>query len=410
MAYEVRVAENIELLEVYPDDVFDQPRVDSRQVQEYLKNEMRQHLKQTLETWLEWEAEEQIGAGRYERGTSRENYRNGYRERSLGTTMGTVDLQVPRGRRPLKFLAFDAYKRRWQELDEVLLEAHVGGMSCRVAGDRLAEMLGSSCTGATVAKLKEALAERLKSFKNAPLADEYVALQLDGMYVKIKQCGARKRPVIAVIGTKADGTKQLLALRVCYSENSTEVEGILRNLKDRGLSGVNLAVVTLDGDKGLEAAVYAVYGNVRIQDCTFHRINRLGRNAESKKRGRVMMREASKAFAQTDPRRQRRALGQFCAKWREKEPEAIAHFEDRLDRCFEVNALPPPLRSSVSTTGSCEGLFKQIRARTNSIGAFETPQSLELYVYAIVCQKKWIDIPGRVRSAPLLQEAFTHSS
>lgn len=409
MSSRVSVAENIEWLEVLDEGDLDQGRLNPNLIEEQLKNQVRHHLKETLERALEWECDEQIRAVRYERGVlERTDYRNGYRSRSLSTTLGTVDLQVPRGRRPLQFSVFEAYRRRWRELDALFLEAHIGGMSCRDVGERVAPLLGRSWSGATVSNLKQALIEQLKGFKHQPLEDVYVGLIIDGMYVRVRQCGARKRPVVAIIGVRSDGQCDLLALRVCYSENSTEVEGILRHVKERGVRGVNLELVTIDGDKGLAAAVYAVYGQVRVQDCIFHRINRLHRNAQSKTRARRMMQDASQAFQKTDPRARRRALKRFIEHWRDKEPEAVANFENRLDKCFEVDTLPAPLRSLSSTTGLCEGLFKQLRRRTDQIGPFETPQAVELYIFAIVCQKKWIQLPGRNPAAPLLNE-FTHS-
>lgn len=408
MAYAVNVAENVDWLEVYPEEIFDQPRVDPHVIESSLKNRMREELKAVLEATLECERDEQIQALRYERGVEdRLDYRNGYRERELSTTMGSVTLRVPRGRRPLSFSVFESYKRRWQELDLLLLEAHIGGISCRQVGDRIAGLLGRKWSAATIAGLKERLVETLERFQHQPLNDEYVALIVDGMYVGIKQCLERKRPVVAVIGVRADGRCDLLALRVCYSENSTEVEGLLRTVKDRGVKGTKLQVITIDGDKGLEAAVYAVYGTVRVQDCTFHRINRIHRNAASKTRSRTMMKEAAAAIAESNPRIRRKRLKDFGEKWREKEPKAVECFERDVYRSFEAQCLPKPARTRCFTSGLCEGLFKQLRQRCRSIGHFETPRSVELYMLAIVAQKKWIGIPGRKQAAPLL-ESFTH--
>ena len=411
MAYEVNLAENADWFEVYNEKTFDQARIDPDLVEAYIKNKLRNQLKTILEETAESEADEQIGALRYERGVnSRGDYRNGYRNRTLSTSMGTVDLNLPRARyKGLSFSVFEKYKRRWRELDQLLLETHIGGLSCRDTGGRIASLMGSTVSGTTVANLKTALVERLKAFKNEPLKDEYAALILDGMFVRIRQCGDRKRPVVVIIGIKANGDEEILGMRVCYSENSTEVEGILRNIKERGVRGFNLDVVTIDGNKGLESAVYSVYGNVRIQDCIFHKINRLHQNSVTKKRGRRMMQEAAKAFKEDGMRKKRKALNEFCEKWREKEPKAVERFEHKLHRCFEVNILPRQLRKKVSTTGRCEGLFKQVRAKIKNIGAFETPMSVELYVYAIICQKKWLNIPGRSIGDPLLSKS-THFS
>jgi putative transposase len=412
MTVAIRVAENVEWLEVERKDVFDQPREAVGIIQEQLKNRVRVELKRVLEQILDAEADAQIGAIRYERGVlGRQDVRNGHRERWLSTSLGTMALRVPRARKVgLSFTVFEAYRRRWRELDGLLLEAYIGGMSCRGVGHRMASLLGGRWSATTIAKLVKELEASLQAFRRHPLRDEYEALIVDGMYVRLRQCGERKRPVVAVLGIKADGAIELLGLKVCYSENSMEVEGILRDLKERGLTGWRLKVVTIDGDKGLEAAVSTVYGNVRIQDCVFHKINRLSQNAEGPKRGRQMMTEASHAFARGDVREQRKALRKFCDKWRSEEPRAIQSFEHQLERCFEVHQLPPELRSKASTTNLCEGLFRQIRTRTNKVGAFESPMAVELFVFAIVCQKAWINIPGRLPAGPLVQLESPHLS
>jgi transposase-like protein len=412
MTVAVNVTENVEWLEVEGREVFDQPREAIGIIQEQLKNRVRNELKRVLEQTLEAEADHQIGAIRYERGVlGRRDVRNGHRDRWVSTSLGTVELRVPRARKvELSFTVFEAYRRRWRELDGLLLEAYIGGMSCRGVGERVAGLLGGRWSATTIAKLVKELEASLLAFRQHTLKDEYEALIMDGMYLRLRQCGKQKRPVVAVLGIKADGSVELLALKVCYSENSMEVEGVLKDLKERGLFGGRLKMVTIDEDKGLEAAVHAVYGQVRIQACVFHKINRLHQNTESKKQGRRMMTEASTAFSKTEVRQQRKALRTFCNRWRSKEPRAIHCFEHQLERCFEVHQLPPDLRSKASTTNLCEGLFKQIRARTNKIGAFESPMAVERFVFAIVCQKAWINIPGRIPAGPLIQLKSPHSS
>jgi len=410
MPYEINVAENSEVFEVYNREIFDQAPLDPERVQALVKLEIQARVKEMLTQLLMRQVEEQIQAARYEHGAQRrQDYRNGYYQRELSTTFGRFSLRVPRARQMrLNYGIFAAYQRRWSEIDRLFLEAFIGGMSCRGVADRLAPLLGMECSGATVAGLTEALDKAVQDFRMCPLSDEYQALVMDGMYLRIKQCGPQKRPVVAVIGLRPDGQMDLLAFRVCYSENALEVEALVRSLKERGLKGMHLQTMTLDGDKGLEAAALAVYPYVRIQDCVFHRINRLHQNALSKKRGRQMMREASKAFAAPSVREQQYALRGFCAKWKAVEPQAIERFEDRLDRCFEVSALPLALRTKASTTSVCENLFRQLRLRTNAIGAFENPRSVDRFVFALVKCKQWIHLPGIIPNSPLIKS--THNN
>lgn len=408
MAYEVNIAENADVFEVYNTKVFDQAPIDPSQVQALLKLELNHRVQTMLNQLLIREADDQLLARRYERQEGRRDYRNGYYLRGLTTSFGQFELCVPRARQErIYFKTFEAYRRRWREVDQVFLEAFIGGMSSRQVADRLAGVMGTRSSATTVAGLMQAVDKEIRDFRMRSLTDEYVGLIMDGMYIRIKACGERKRPVVVIIGLKPDGTYDLLAFRVCYSESSTEVEGLLRDLKRRGLYGWNLATITLDGDKGLEAAVLAVYPYARIQDCVFHKINRLHRHATSKKRGKQMMQEASVAFARKSLRDKQRALAAFCAKWKYLEPYAIEQFNKRLDKCFEVYALPESLRSKASTTNACETFFSQLRQRLGRIGAFEYPRSVDRFIFAIVQRKEWISLPEENPNRPLLK--ITHN-
>ena len=49
-----------------------------------------------LQILMETDVEGLIGAGRHERSADRLNYRNGYRDRSLDTRLGTLSLRIPK--------------------------------------------------------------------------------------------------------------------------------------------------------------------------------------------------------------------------------------------------------------------------------------------------------------------------
>lgn len=409
MTYRLNLHENAAVWELQAADPFDQPRIDPAQAQAFLQSKLRAEAKSMLENILLSEAEEQLAAAAYERAPGvRVDVRNGYRTRSLIGSFGLIDLKVPRARHSsLSFSVFEAYQRRWRQVDALLLEAYLGGMSSRSAGRRVAALLGASLSATTITRLAAALEEQLGSFHTQPLLDRYTALILDGMYLRIRDLGHAKRPLLAVLGITPEGHPELLALRLCYSENSTEVEALLRNLRQRGLTGSRLQMVTLDGDKGLEAAVLNVWGHLRIQDCIFHRIHRLKQNARNRYRARAMMKQASAAFAQPDPIQRRQALESFCARWKNLEPKAIRCFAHQLHRCFEADALPAALRSKLTTTGMLEGLFSELRRRLNPIGALKCPRAAERFALAGVLRMTWISIPGMKPDQPLLK--FTHN-
>ena len=73
---------------------------------------IRQGLALVLQALIEAEAAEQIGAGRYERSTSRTTHRNGSRSRLLSTKAGDVELRIPKLREGSFFPALLEPRRR----------------------------------------------------------------------------------------------------------------------------------------------------------------------------------------------------------------------------------------------------------------------------------------------------------
>ncbi len=402
--YRWNLHENCHAMEHRLTGIFDQGVLDPEQAQRHLRERLRNEAKQMLETTLLHEADEQLAAVRYQRSASRLDQRNGYRKRNLTGLFGEVTLRVPRARHiGLEFSVFAAYERRWREVDALLLEAFVAGASSRKTGAQLARLLGTRLSATTIANLTRALDEQLGAFHTSPIQDQYAGLIVDGMYMTIRGLGPTKRPLIAVAGITGEGRIDLLALRVCYSENSAEVEGLLRNLKSRGLTGSRLRLVSLDGDKGLECAVLSVWGHVRIQECVFHRIHRLKRNARNPLRARSMMKQAAEIFRESDPKKRTGKIAGFQERWAASEPRAVTCFMRQIHRSFEANHLPAKIRTLMTTTSVIEGFFSQLRRRLRRIGALQRSRAAEKWALACAMRINGIHLPGIQPQRPILK-------
>ena len=73
-----------------------------------------------LQMLMEADAEGLIGAGRHERSPERLNWRNGYRERTLDTRLGSLQLRIPKLRQGSYFPPF-LEPRKMAEWDEIML-------------------------------------------------------------------------------------------------------------------------------------------------------------------------------------------------------------------------------------------------------------------------------------------------
>ena len=94
-----------------------------------------------LQLLMEADVEGLIGAGRYERSGERITWRNGYRDRTLDTRLGTLQLRIPKLRQGSYFPPFlEARKSSEKALIAVIQEAWIGGVSTRRVDDLVQAM------------------------------------------------------------------------------------------------------------------------------------------------------------------------------------------------------------------------------------------------------------------------------
>jgi hypothetical protein len=97
---------------------------------------LRGAVRAGLELFLEQELEALIGAEWYARVDGRRDHRNGRYGRQVLTSLGRVEVAVPRartGRAPRAVL--QRYQRRSPDIDALLTNAYVHGVSTRQAGE-----------------------------------------------------------------------------------------------------------------------------------------------------------------------------------------------------------------------------------------------------------------------------------
>ncbi|GLS65384.1 hypothetical protein GCM10007888_37660 [Methylobacterium oxalidis] len=117
-------------------------------------NFLRSLAETVLQILMEADVEGLIGAGRYERTGERSTYRNGYRERSLDTRLGSLNLKIPKLRTGSYFPGFLEPRRTVEKaLVAVIQEAWIAGVSTRRVDDLVQAMGLSGISKSSVSKL-----------------------------------------------------------------------------------------------------------------------------------------------------------------------------------------------------------------------------------------------------------------
>src|SRR5947209_8135037 len=129
---------------------------------------------------METDVEGLIGAGRHERSPERLTYRNGYRERTLDTRLGSLQLRIPKLRQGSYFPPFlEPRKTGEKALVTVIQEAWIGGVSTRRV-DELVQAMGlAGISKSQVSKLCKDIDERVNAFLERPIEGEWRYLWLD---------------------------------------------------------------------------------------------------------------------------------------------------------------------------------------------------------------------------------------
>lgn len=351
-----------------------------------------------MEAAMEMELTEFIGACWHERAApGRRTTRAGYRQRWFTVLGRDVMLRVPRARIAgfrSRFLPFR--ERRHKEFDRWAVEAYVAGASMRETTAQLYGMFGTSVSPMTISGLVKALDAERAVFQSRRLADDYVYLVLDGMYVRSlpaaaprlrgvrRGTAAKKLVVLLVRGIKADGTRELIDFRVAEGERERAWEDFLRDLFDRGLEGEAVRCFVHDGSDGLENALDSVYGAVTTQRCIAHKLGNVWDAVRDKDTHQAVRRDASAVYDAATEADARQRLATFGRTWTQREPEAAAALRREFDATLTYFRIPVKHRRWMRTTNPIERTIRELRRRLRPMGTFQGLDSCRRLIYGAI--------------------------
>jgi transposase-like protein len=362
-------------------------------------------LKHLLEGALEEEMVVLLEAARYRRVESRRGYRNGFYERDLATQIGILKgMRVPRCRSGgQERQVFRRYQRRQTQVNVLIREIFLAGVSTRRVGEVLEPLLGERVSAQTVSRVAQSLDREVQRFHQSPLSDDILYLLLDGVSMQVKgAAGVKRRLVLCAYAITVTGERRLLDFRLGQTESEAEWEAFLSQLRERGLQGRHLRLVVTDGCRGLHAALQTVYPYVARQHCWVHKLRNVA--ALLPRRLQKECLAGVRSIYEASTRREAvQAYWAWAQHWRGEASKAVMCLERDLEELLSVFICPPAHRRKVRTTNAIERAFREVRRRTRPMSCFNNGQSCERIIYAVVCHlnRSW---EGR----PLQQ--FTHNS
>lgn len=352
-----------------------------------LKGQTIRALKILLERSMDVEVQDLVGSPRWKHSLLRRARRNGYYTRDLLTGLGWLtQLRVPRVRSGgIEFETLPRYARRSPDVDASVLKMFLAGVSTRRVEEALAPLLGGRAVSAgTVSSIAKVLDGEVSRFHHRPIADDYLYVILDGIYLKAKSpVHSRRRCILVAYGIRSNGIRELIDYRmVRRGESQVAWEGFLTSLWNRGLKGEKLLLAVVDGNRGLWNALDLIWPDVPRQRCWAHKLRNVANHVPKRLQAACMV-QASEIYKAPDATAAIKAYKVWEKLWKPVVPKAVACLGDDLEDLLHFFSMPKPMWVKLRTTNIIERVFREVRRRTRPMSCFQNTQSVDRIIYAI---------------------------
>lgn len=231
------------------------------------------------------------------------NRRNGYRERKLVTSVGTINLRIPKLRAGSYFP--EDLIERYSLVDRAVIaavsEMVANGVSTRKV-KRVARTMGIDRMSASqVSRICSSLDESVADLQKRDLSDvTYPYIWLDATYIKRGDAGrVRSTALVTAIGAGSGGYRRLLGLDAIDTESYDGWKSFLLSLRARGVDGV--ICVTSDAHEGLKRAIREVFPGAAWQRYIVHLMRSAAGNAPTRQKKGDVLGILKAVFAERDP-------------------------------------------------------------------------------------------------------------
>jgi transposase-like protein len=341
-------------------------------IEDYLVDQ-EDGLKKLL-TWflnlvMQLEAMDQIEAEPYERADSRKAHRNGYKDRTLKTRVGELKLKKPQFREiPFQTKVFDRYSRVEKALINAIVESYLQGVSTRRVQDIVSRLGIEDLSASSVSRIARELDEKVEEFLKRPIEHPISYLFVDASYFKVRTNSRYvTKAFLIVVGIRDDGYREILGARIADGEDELFWSGLFQDLKDRGLSGVQLVIS--DGHKGIQKSVEKSFLGAAWQMCHVHLVRAVLRNVAKKYHKEIA---GKLKVALEDKNKMQELIQELENRGYSKAADTIERFQFSL---WNYRTFPSSHQRRIRTTNGLERINKELKRRTRVVGAFPSDQS-----------------------------------
>jgi putative transposase len=334
--------------------------------------------------------------------------RNGHAPaRQVATGTGQVEVVRPRvddrrvdpatgQRQQFHSVILPRWCRRSPKVAAVLPLLYLHGLSSSDFVPALAELFGSAAglSASVITRLTAQWQAEREAFARRDLAEvDYVYCFADGVHFSIRLGEQGRLCCLVIVGVRADGRKELVAVADGTRESTDDWAELLRDLRRRGMRAP--VVMVGDGALGLWRALGEVFPATREQRCWVHVVrNVLGALPKSVHAG--ARRALNEILLAEDRTHAERAIDAFAADYGVKWPKAVAKVTGETERLLCFFDYPAEHWLHLRTTNPIESAFSPVRARTRVTKGPGTRETGLAMVFKLLeaAEQRWRAVNG----------------
>lgn len=334
---------------------------------------------------MKLERTQYLNAAPYQRTSQRKSYANGFKDKTVSTRLGKIELKVPQTRDGEFYPSvLERGERSERALKLAIAEMYIQGVSTRKVAKIMEELCGTEVSSTQVSRAAKLLDDELEAWRNRPLG-QVVYLVLDARYERVRVEGqVRDCAVLIAIGILPSGRRTVLGVNVSLSEAEVHWRDFLNSLCQRGMTGVKLIVS--DAHEGLKAARQATLPSVPWQRCQFHLMQNATQYVPTVEMRDNVAADLRAVFNARDLVDATEGIKRFANGYQQKAPKLVQWVEDNVPQGLAVFSLPEEHRKRMRTTNMLERQNRELKRRTRVATLFPNEASLLRLVTAVLVE------------------------
>ena len=341
-------------------------------------------MKKMIDQFMEAERTVHLGYENNDRqNKSNPDSRNGYSKKSVKTSIGPMDLDVPRVRKGEFYpTLLEKYKSLDPDIERKILSMYSKGMSTRDVTDLIGDIYGTDVSAGLVSQVTNQIKDDIISWQMRPLESVYSVVFFDAIFFKTRQDNkVSSKAAYTCFGINMNGDVDILGIWLAETEGSRFWLSVLNEIKNRGVQDIFIACV--DGLKGFPEAIETIFPKTDVQLCIVHQIRNSVRYVSSKDVKEFVI-DMKQIYQAENEALARTALIQLKEKWGNKYPSAVNSWETNWDRLTAYFKYPNEIRKMIYTTNIVENVHRQFRKVMKTKSSFPNDDSLKKMIYLAI--------------------------